>query len=1539
MSFLYNTNHNSKTNFDCFYASIIDDLNQTDRTFLRTNYLTPYCLRPLSNDSIGENLTLIQGYVENVVMFKTLRSQGINSEHLLQWSISIDIIEQYAIYLITNDTKFDDISFYNCSTSWFGSHCQYTFGSNIFIESFGDFIVSLFNNRKQYHKKLIINTCYPHLSGCYRGPEPMCLDWREICNGIIDCIGESFGMDEQYCDEIEMNECKEDEYRCHNGAQCIPLVFFRDGWTSKDCLDGTDEDEISMNSQVIDDVSKLDCIGIVTFPCEERSCRIIRSFPCGDGECRRSGFIDNYIYPYEHLCTGTNRDFYYAQAVYKTNNHLSSDCRKLLFCTLRFHISLIDDKYDGKYCSSENWLSSNNCSMDHVSFPTDPMLNRYFQVIYSSESLVNSSFDAALPNYICNDPRQCLHLPKTTLQIGRLDCHPFEPVIEEFRMSNLFYLHSALNSLDSVCALMGNINKYTSNSSLFYCELSHRYVSKYRLFDGITDCYHSEDETYPDNCLLNNSQRFPCESKKKCLSSDCISNQDSLVDEFLSSTFALLCDDIFDGIYDDDENDESNCEWWPCYNPYTRCDTIFQCANGIDEMGCPNTNCSINELKCNINDPPNSRCIHQAHIYEKPINCSRDNSDEIICRKLFYSTNLTNEENEYLSWKENTCLRDNDICDQQSINTQHSVCNYVKVSGRFTCDKLILNIHNNEPLCVLKNGFILPRLIRFLSIFNIGYLPPTINITSAPSPRQHIHVKKNKILALNTSIDLIEYCNRGIVIFEGKSYKKKCLCSPSYFGDQCQWQSQRVSLTLRIRYMGSVEKKNFLYDIFIYLIDDEYQIIHYYEEINYNPSIDCETKFNRYLLYPTRPKNLNHTYSIRIDIFDKITLNYYGSWHLFIPFPFLPVNRLSTQLNIPFETSESSKNCLSICGIHGKCFNYINSSKSFCKCDERYYGRFCNLTYQCLCSSDSICLNSSICLCPLNKFGSKCYLQHTSCQSHNNLCKNDGKCVPINDRISNIDFTCLCTEDYMGSYCEYKSYRIDIHFKTDIIPSIIFAHFIIAFDDKKHERITKFKKVPFDQHSVTLFTRHSFHILFIEFLNNSYLTVLREKLIPSEYISIDIKLDSMCVNITKLLNSTIFDYNYLHQLKYYQLPCLENKKLKCFYDEKHMCICDKNRFSNCFQFNHNMSYDCQGYNYCQNNGKCFQDNVTCPTTTICMCEKCYYGNKCQFSTKGFSLSLDVIFGYHIKPFISFFKQSKVVKINAALTIVMFIFGFINGLLSILIFQTKSSVVVGCRIYLLTTSIISLLTINIFTIKCWQLIFFQMNIITNRLFLYVNCLFTDVLLKILLSSGDWLNACVAIERAFTAIQGLNFNKSKSKYIAKCVLPIMFLLIIISYIHDPIFRELFDDEDESRIWCIVNYSSKLKIFDIFINIFHFLTPFIINFLSALIIIIQVFKTRRKIQKDLKRKTLIYAEIKRHKHILIAPCVLIILALPRLIISLLSRCMESARDPWLFLAGFYVSFLPSLLIIVVFVLPSEKYKDEFLRILRKKRFPCRQ
>ncbi|CAF4328414.1 unnamed protein product, partial [Adineta steineri] len=173
-----------------------------------------------------------------------------------------------------------------------------------------------------------------------------------------------------------------------------------------------------------------------------------------------------------------------------------------------------------------------------------------------------------------------------------------------------------------------------------------------------------------------------------------------------------------------------------------------------------------------------------------------------------------------------------------------------------------------------------------------------------------------------------------------------------------------------------------------------------------------------------------------------------------------------------------------------------------------------------------------------------------------------------------------------------------------------------------------------------------------------------------------------------------------------------------------MCVCDKNRYSNCFEFDHNTSYDCQGYNYCENNGRCFQDNITCPSTSACICDKCYYGSKCQLNSIGFSTSLDIIFGYHIKPFTSFTKQSQAVKIIASITILMLIFSIINGSLSTLTFKSESILKVGCGIYLLANSIISMLTITIFTMKYFQLIVFQMKSITNISFINFSCILTD-----------------------------------------------------------------------------------------------------------------------------------------------------------------------------------------------------------------------
>ncbi|CAF3058397.1 unnamed protein product [Rotaria sp. Silwood2] len=111
--------------------------------------------------------------------------------------------------------------FYNCSSSWFGSKCQYRFVYNSFL-SFNEIVKASVKTNTFILEGVIITTCYPFLSGCHRGPWSLCLDWRQISNGKVDCMT---GEDEQWCETLEMTTCADDEYRCHYGGQCISLIF------------------------------------------------------------------------------------------------------------------------------------------------------------------------------------------------------------------------------------------------------------------------------------------------------------------------------------------------------------------------------------------------------------------------------------------------------------------------------------------------------------------------------------------------------------------------------------------------------------------------------------------------------------------------------------------------------------------------------------------------------------------------------------------------------------------------------------------------------------------------------------------------------------------------------------------------------------------------------------------------------------------------------------------------------------------------------------------------------------------------------------------------------------------------------------------------------------------------------------------------------------------------------------------------------------------------------------------------------------------
>ncbi|CAF5115578.1 unnamed protein product, partial [Rotaria sp. Silwood1] len=100
----------------------------------------------------------------------------------------------------------------------------------------------------------------------------------------------------------------------------------------------------------------------------------------------------------------------------------------------------------------------------------------------------------------------------------------------------------------------------------------------------------------------------------------------------------------------------------------------------------------------------------------------------------------------------------------------------------------------------------------------------------------------------------------------------------------------------------------------------------------------------------------------------------------------------------------------------------------------------------------------------------------------------------------------------------------------------------------------------------------------------------------------------------------------LRLFKYYHLPCRNySSNLSYFYDDLHICLYynyEKQCLANCFDFNHNMKFDCLGQSVCVNEGQCFQDTLDCPERAMCICPACFYGTRCQFSSSGFGLSLE-----------------------------------------------------------------------------------------------------------------------------------------------------------------------------------------------------------------------------------------------------------------------------------------------------------------------------
>ncbi|CAF1130475.1 unnamed protein product [Adineta steineri] len=1556
--------------------------------------ITSYCMGEWPSEWHIEENSFDQKY-----SFSQLKMLNITSQQLYLWSAPMDIVEEYESYL--NQSLLSNQSsalmatklFYNCTQPRFGSVCQYSldistssFPSSL-KEIIHDFYLQIYNPTTW--------TCYTHLE-CNRGTSTACLDWTEICDDHIDCLND--GIDEKYCWELEINECEENEFRCKNG-QCIPNIFFRESSKSFDCIDQSDELELLING--IHYHSQEPIIRIEDISCNKNINPNLNIYFTTSCVRSRSGLILEDMFLNKPNSTSDECWFTF-RCYFRIPHALDPICNSIC-------INRTCQEITNETCPDILFIPNAPLLFGHIyfaytkeaavqtRFPTLPP-----PYICYNDQLCGGFYTnrTLLPfnNLTCRRPGD---FPVTFSVLGRgnwLNAY-VRPLYRQ-----LYKCNTIIQNISAVC----------DNSIMYRCINSSKCISKDRIDDDFIDCDYGDDEdpsVVYDICLKNESKTlFKC-TTTRCIHHGkvndglchCGNNEYGLCDDEDEEcqavgthlSFPTVCDGFINlfpvNIDGRNETDETECERWQCNNTYTRCDGFWNCFNGADEAHCDTSvslNCPSDHHMCISPITNQLTCLPLAKANDGIIDCLGATDEPKLCR----STGYTPSANKFYCFNNSSpCEISAALCNgsKNCINKHDDNQHSCSLTQNFSIDFSICNAEDADSRSDVQNFFCehvnlqqTRKPVRFSldaaefnkdknAIADGQYgIEAICKLMLVHHNRQVVHypldtIKFNKdintIRSVPPDMKSIVYheqyrCHRGLPLRIWLNQEKNltnitCLCPPSFYGNICQYQNQRVSLTMR--FQAYSDSRRTLFALVITLIDDsDKRIIHSYEQLTYLYFRDCQKKFSVYLLYSTRPKNVTQNYSIHIDIYDKTSLTYRGSLLTPIKFPFLPVHRIAVHLNIP-RINDDFQSCTNQTCIHGQCTIYPEDSKgtAFCHCNKGWSGQHCNIPYTCKCSSDSLCAgllanNRSLCVCPINKFGPRCLFNHTVCQSNqNNTCYNGGKCIPIDEYMQRDDrkFFCMCPKGFTGERCEIPDNKMILSFHKQIqLSQTLIIHFIKINNDSSPTNSSTLSRIPVHQKTAIINWTNEFHIAFAQLSDKDFYLITVQKINNlSSIFEKTINPSDRCEHISKVLKETIVRLHPIRRIKYYHVPCNETSSLPCFFDDVYFCLCtdfNHQRIANCFEFNYTKKHDCFGESSCKNGAQCVQDSPECPQTSMCVCPQCYYGTQCQFKSTAFRLSLDAILGYHILPHIRLIQQPTIVQFSLALTIIMTIAGFIDGILSVMTFKDQELRSIGCGVYLLGSAITTLFTMSMFALKFSILIVTQMSYTTNRSFLNFQCISIDFLVRISLYMDQWLNACVAIDRAITAVKGTSFNKKRSKRLARYVILALIVFIISTTIYDPFYRDLLyennndDDDSEKRIWCIASYSSGVQVYDSFVNIFHFIAPFFINLISAIIIIRTTIVLQVNINRHESYRKILLAQLRHHGHLLYGSVFLVILAIPRIIISLLSNCMETINDPWIYIIGYFISFIPSTLTFILFILPSKNYKGVFRKTIQQ-------
>lgn len=389
-------------------------------------------------------------------------------------NIPLDLIDEYQQYVFYRKNPTENIIYNNkqficiCkSEEIFGRYCEYKIPDLIFDDSIPiSLLVRTIGKAREslspWNRRI---SCYNLLPLCYdKLNRKRCLDWRDICDGEIDCVN---GDDENQCLNLEMNKCDvENEFRCRNGL-CIRREFLFDG--QLDCLDGSDEQLKLINEQL--------CYQFPWIDCEEHLCTRDQ-FSCGDGQC----ITWNDRFQESIKCMNANDMLFMCEykAMHDTSNDgscqtigISNEYSPCIETIHRYVVLRYESKNNFEIIKSDLLMKCKTVNQSlpyyHHSYFFSPFVNAYITSKHIMESirLVGYSF-AILPDLFCLE-NQCV----TAKKLFKYQSIPFD---------NLFQIKL-------------NKDPCREYPKYFYqCPNSIECISKYRLLDGYADCLDRSDE-------------------------------------------------------------------------------------------------------------------------------------------------------------------------------------------------------------------------------------------------------------------------------------------------------------------------------------------------------------------------------------------------------------------------------------------------------------------------------------------------------------------------------------------------------------------------------------------------------------------------------------------------------------------------------------------------------------------------------------------------------------------------------------------------------------------------------------------------------------------------------------------------------------------------------------------------------------------------------------------------------------------------------------------------------------------------------------